>query len=155
MLHGSNQGSASAQYISEKKLGTKIAIIYKNDDVYSTGIYNSFMTKAKELGLSVVSTTTFTEDTQNDFSVQIADAKDNGADLIFLPMYYTPASLILRQSNDIGYKPSFFGVDGMDGILTIEGFDTSGRGRHAADPVQRRLHRREDPELCEKISGAI
>ncbi len=120
-----NQGSASAQYISEKKLGTKIAIIYKNDDVYSTGIYNSFMTKAKELGLSVVSTTTFTEDTQNDFSVQIADAKDNGADLIFLPMYYTPASLILRQSNDIGYKPAFFGVDGMDGILTIEGFDTS------------------------------
>ena len=101
-----NQGSASAQYISEKKLGTKIAIIYKNDDVYSTGIYNSFMTKAKELGLNVVSTTTFTEDTQNDFSVQIADAKDNGADLIFLPMYYTPASLILRQSNDIGYKPS-------------------------------------------------
>lgn len=83
------------------------------------------MTKAKELGLSVVSTTTFTEDTQNDFSVQIADAKDNGADLIFLPMYYTPASLILRQSNDIGYKPAFFGVDGMDGILTIEGFDTS------------------------------
>lgn len=120
-----NQGSASAQYISEKKLGTKIAIIYKNDDVYSTGIYNSFMTKAKELGLNVVSTTTFTEDTQNDFSVQIADAKDNGADLIFLPMYYTPASLILRQSNDIGYKPAFFGVDGMDGILTMKNFDTS------------------------------
>ena len=40
-------------------------------------------------------------------------------------MYYTPASLILRQANDIGYKPAFFGVDGMDGILTINGFDAS------------------------------
>ena len=81
-----NQGSASAQYISEKNLGTKIAIIYKNDDVYSTGIYNSFMNKAQELGLDVVSTTTFTSDSQTDFSVQINDAKNSGADLLFLPM---------------------------------------------------------------------
>ncbi|MBR5558765.1 MAG: ABC transporter substrate-binding protein [Oscillospiraceae bacterium] len=120
-----NQGSASAQYISEKALGEKIAIIYKNDDVYSTGIYNSFAAKAAEMNLNIVSTTTFTTDSQNDFSVQIADAKDKGADLIFLPMYYDAASLILTQANAIGYNPTFFGVDGMDGILTVEGFDTA------------------------------
>ena len=120
-----NQGSASAQYISDKALGSSIAIIYKNDDVYSTGIYNSFMAKAEELGLNVVSTTTFTTDSQTDFSVQIADAQANGADLVFLPMYYDAASLILTQANAIGYAPKFFGVDGMDGILTVEGFDTS------------------------------
>ena len=120
-----NQGTASAQYISEKNLGTKIAIIYKTDDVYSTGIYNSFMNKAQELGLDVVSTTTFTSDSQTDFSVQINDAKNSGADLLFLPMYYDAASLILTQANNIGYAPKFFGVDGMDGILTVEGFDTS------------------------------
>ena len=114
-----NQGTASAQYISEKNLGTKIAIIYKNDDVYSTGIYNSFMNKAQELGLDVVSTTTFTSDSQTDFSVQINDAKNSGADLLFLPMYYDAASLILTQANNIGYAPKFFGVDGMDGILTL------------------------------------
>ncbi|MBC5732898.1 ABC transporter substrate-binding protein [Flavonifractor sp. DFI.6.63] len=120
-----NQGSASAQYISDKTLGEKIAVIYKNDDVYSTGIYNSFVAKAAELGLEIVSTTTFTEDSQTDFSVQIADAKTNGADLIFLPMYYTPASLILAQAKAVGYAPTFFGVDGMDGILTLDGFDTA------------------------------
>ncbi len=120
-----NQGSASAQYIFDKQLGSKIAVIYKNDDVYSVGIYNTFAAKAKELGLEIVSTTTFTTDSQNDFSVQIADAKDNGADLIFLPMYYGPASLIMTQANNIGYAPKFFGVDGMDGILSVEGFDTS------------------------------
>ncbi len=120
-----NQGTASAQYISDKGLGEKVAVIYKNDDVYSTGIYNTFASKAEELGLEIVSTTTFTTDSQTDFSVQIADAKDKGADLIFLPMYYDAASLILTQANAIGYNPTFFGVDGMDGILTVEGFDTA------------------------------
>lgn len=120
-----NQGSASAQYIFDQKLGTKIAVIYKNDDVYSTGIYNSFVSKAEELGVEIVSTTTFTDDTSTDFSVQIADAKDNGADLVFLPMYYEAASMILIQANAAGYAPQWFGVDGMDGILTLDGFDTS------------------------------
>ena len=120
-----NQGTASAQYISEKKLGTKIAVIYNNSDAYSTGIYNKFAAEAENLGLEIVSATTFTEDTANDFSVQLGEAKSAGADLIFLPIYYTPASLILKQAADMGYDPDFFGVDGMDGILTLEGFDTS------------------------------
>jgi branched-chain amino acid transport system substrate-binding protein len=120
-----NQGTASAQYIFDQKLGTKIAVIYKNDDVYSSGIYETFKTKAADLGLTIVSTTTFTEDSQQDFSVQLGDAKNNGADLIFLPMYYTPASLIFQQAKNIDYAPKYFGVDGMDGILTLEGFDTT------------------------------
>jgi len=119
-----NQGSASAAVINERKLGTKIAVIYNNADAYSTGIYQTFIQKAGELGLEIVSTTTFTDET-TDFSVQVADAKDNGADLVFLPIYYTPASQILIAANSIGYTPTFFGVDGMDGILTLEGFDTS------------------------------
>ena len=119
-----NQGSASAQYISENGLATKVAIIYKNDDAYSTGIYQTFKTKAAELGLEVVSETTFMDGSDNDFTVQLTDAKDKGADLVFLPMYYTPASLILSQADAMGYAPTFFGVDGMDGILGIEGFDT-------------------------------
>lgn len=119
-----NQGSASAAVISEKKLGTKIAVIYNNADAYSTGIYQTFVTKSAELGLEIVSTTTFTDET-TDFSVQVADAQSKGADLVFLPIYYTPASQILIAANSIGYKPLFFGVDGMDGILTLEGFDVS------------------------------
>ncbi len=120
-----NQGEASAQYIYEKALAEKVAVIYKNDDVYSTGIYNSFAAKAAELGLNIVSTTTFTTDSQTDSSVQIAAAKDAGADLIFLPMYYDAASLILTQADAVGYAPKFFGVDGMDGILGVEGFNTA------------------------------
>ena len=118
-----NQGTASAQYIAEQKLGTKIAIIWKNDDVYSTGIHDKFVEEAKTKGLEVVSDKTFTDASANDFSVQLNDAKSKGADLVFLPMYYQPASLILTQANAMGYAPKFFGVDGMDGILTMENFD--------------------------------
>ena len=120
-----NQGTASAQYISEQKLGEKIAVIYNNSDAYSTGIYTKFAAEAQDRNLNVVSVTTFTDDTANDFSVQLNEAKNAGADLIFLPIYYTPASLIMKQADSMGYDVKLFGVDGMDGILTLEGFDTS------------------------------
>ena len=120
-----NQGSASAQYIAQHKLGTKIAVIYNNSDVYSTGIRDTFVKEAADLGLEIVSETTFSSDDNADFTVQVADAQNNGAEVLFLPMYYTPASLILKTAADKGYKPIFFGVDGMDGILGVEGFDTS------------------------------
>ncbi|MBQ9329745.1 MAG: ABC transporter substrate-binding protein [Oscillibacter sp.] len=118
-----NQGTASAQYIAEQNLGTKIAIIWKNDDVYSKGIHDTFIDEANARGMAVVSDTTFADGNDTDFSVQLSDAQKNGADLVFLPMYYQPASLIFAQANAMGYAPKWFGVDGMDGILTMEGFD--------------------------------
>ncbi len=120
-----SQGTAAAQYIVSHNMASKVAVIWKNDDVYSKGIYDTFMAKSEELGLEVVSDTTFNDGNDTDFSVQIADAQEKGAELVFLPMYYTPASLILAQANAAGYAPTFFGVDGMDGILTMEGFDAS------------------------------
>ena len=101
----------------------KVGIIYNNADAYSTGIKDAFVAQAAAIGLQVVATSSFSSDSNTDFSVQIAACKDAGADLVFLPIYYTPASLILNQSNAISYAPTFFGVDGMDGILTLEGFD--------------------------------
>ena len=120
-----NQGLASADYIADQQLGTKIGVIYKSDDVYSTGILEQFKAEAEVKGLEIVSEQAFTEDTQNDFSVQLNACKSAGADLLFLPIYYTPASLILTQANAMGYAPKFFGVDGMDGVLSVENFDTS------------------------------
>ena len=120
-----NQGSASAEYIASHQLGSKIAIIYNDSDVYSTGIRDTFVAKATELGLEIVSETSFSADDNADFTVQVADAQNAGADLVFLPIYYTPASNILNTAAAKDYKPVFFGVDGMDGILGVEGFDTS------------------------------
>ena len=120
-----NQGSASAQYIADKAMASKVAIIWKNDDVYSKGIHDTFVAKANELNIEIVSDTTFADGNDTDFSVQLSDAQTNGAELVFLPMYYQPASLIFAQAAGMGYAPKWFGVDGMDGILTMEGFDAS------------------------------
>ena len=119
-----NQGVASAQYIAKNKLATKIGIIYDSSDVYSSGIEEKFESEAKTQGLNIVSKAAFTADSKTDFGTQLQKAKDAGADLLFLPIYYQEASIILKQADTMGYKPKFFGVDGMDGILTVENFDT-------------------------------
>ena len=122
-----NQGSASAEYIAGNSSlkDSNIAIIYDSSTEYSAGIHDSFVSKASELGLNVVSDTAFTTDSATDFTVQLQTARDADADLIFLPIYYNEASLILTQANTMGYAPTFFGCDGMDGILEVENFDTS------------------------------
>lgn len=120
-----NQGIASADYISENDVANKIAVIYNSSDPYSSGIYEKFIEEASDKGLDVVAEEAFTDDSKTDFSVQLQKAKDAGAELVFLPIYYTEASLILTQSAASGFDPIFFGCDGLDGILDVEGFDTS------------------------------
>ena len=120
-----NQGASAAELVSTKALGTKVGVIYDSSDDYSSGLYKGFSDKAAELGLEIVATTSFTADNKADLSTQVTQCQDAGADLVFLPIYYTEASQILSYANKIGYAPKFFGCDGMDGILTVEGFDTS------------------------------
>lgn len=121
-----NQGVVSANYIADNNLGTKIGIIYDSSDPYSTGIYTAFMAQAQELGLNVVvSDASFTADNKSDLSTQVTKCQEAGADLVFLPIYYNEASQVLIAADRIGYEPTFFGCDGMDGILGVEGFDTS------------------------------
>ena len=120
-----NQGVASADYIAENKLGTKVGIIYDSSDAYSSGIYEKFKAEADVKGLEIVAAEAFTADNKSDLSTQVAKCQQAGADLVFLPIYYQEASQILIAANKSGYAPVFFGCDGMDGILTIEGFDTS------------------------------
>ena len=121
----SNQGSRSAQYIDENFGDVKIGIIYKNDEQYSIGIRDNFKTEADARGMEIVYEGTFNESSQTDFRNQLTAAQNAGAELLFLPIYYTPASVILSQADTMGYEPIFFGVDGMDGILTAENFDAS------------------------------
>ena len=120
-----NQGIASAQYIAENKLASKVAVIYDSSSSYSSGIYENFAKEAKAEGIDIVATGSFTADNNTDFSVQLQDAKNNGAELVFLPVYYQQACIILKQAADMQYAPTFFGCDGLDGILGVDGFDTA------------------------------
>lgn len=120
-----DQGTASAKYIGENKLAEKVAIIYDSSTEYSSGVRESFVKEAPNEGIEIVADEAFTADTNTDFSVQLDKAKEAGAELVFLPIYYQEASVILKQAADKGFDPIFFGCDGMDGILTVENFDKS------------------------------
>ena len=119
-----NQGSASADYIAEQGLAKKIFAIYDSSNAYSAGIYEKFYSQAQANGLTVESVS-FTADSNKDFSVQLQQAKTFGAELIFLPIYFSEASLILTQASKLGMDVKFFGCDGLDGILSVQNFDTS------------------------------
>ncbi len=119
-----NQGIGAADFISENGLATKVGIIYNSSETYSTGIMEKFTEEAAEVGLEIVATEAFTDDSATDFNAQLTNIKDAGADLLFLPIYYTPASLIISQASAMGYEPTYFGSDGMDGILGMENIDT-------------------------------
>ena len=119
------QGEKSAEYIGSHKLATKIGILYDSSDVYSSGIHDSFVENAEKNGLQIVADEQFTADNKTDFNIQLQNIRNSGAELVFLPFYYTEAALVLKQSKDMGYSPIFFGCDGMDGILNLDGFDKS------------------------------
>lgn len=119
-----NQGVGAADYIFQHQLSSKVAIIYDNSDVYSSGITEKFVAEAQNIGLEIVASEAFNGDNKTDFSVQLQAAKDAGADLVFLPIYYNEASLILSQAAAMEFAPKFFGCDGLDGILGgVENFD--------------------------------
>ena len=120
-----NQGIKAADYIAENFAGQKVGVIYNNSDPYSTGIFNAFKKELEAKGGELAAAETYPDDTNADYSAQLTSLKSAGSDVAFLPIYYTPASLIMKQAKDMNYAPVFFGVDGMDGILDMEGFDTA------------------------------
>lgn len=118
-----NQGTASAQYIADNSLASKAAVIYDSSDVYSSGIAAAFTEEAEAKGIEVVAEEAFTADSRTDFSTQLQKAQSAGAELIFLPIYYTEASIILTQADSMGYDVDFFGCDGLDGLLGVKNFN--------------------------------
>ena len=118
-----NQGTASADYMAANALGTTIGVIYDSSDVYSTGIYEKFATQAAANGLNLACVESFTADNKSDLTGQVTACQKAGCDVVFLPFYATEAAQVLTYAAKIGYAPTFFGCDGLDGVLTVEGFD--------------------------------
>jgi len=118
-----DQGTISADYIVENFPDAKVGVIYNNASDYSAGIFDGFKKEFEAKGKEIVAVEAFADDANTDFQAQLNSMKNAGADLVFVPNYYTPVSNILVQADKMGYKPTFFGCDGVDGILTLENFD--------------------------------
>ncbi len=119
------QGAYSADYIFNNNVASNVGIIYDSSSPYSSGIYQTFKAQADALGLKIGATEAFTNDTKADLSTQVTNCKNAGCDLVFLPIYTAEAVQVLNAANKIGYETKFFGCDGLDGILGVEGFDTT------------------------------
>ncbi|MBQ7248156.1 MAG: ABC transporter substrate-binding protein [Lachnospiraceae bacterium] len=111
------QGTAAAQYIGQDLGLKKVAIIWDNSDVYSNGIYEKFKAEAANAGLEIVSEQSFQGADNKDFNTQLIAVNEAAPDIVFLPIYYQAAALILQQANQAGFDLKFFGCDGLDGII--------------------------------------
>ena len=110
------QGQIAAEYIGSNMSAKNIGIIYDSSDPYSSGIVEGFESVASANGLTVVEKQAFTSETNTDFSVQIQKISESGAELLFLPFYYTEAGLVLQQAEGKLNIP-VFGGDGLDGLI--------------------------------------
>lgn len=117
-----NQGKVAAEFVNANLSGKTIGVFYKADEAYSKGIYEQF--KDNLSSTVTVIETSFTDANTTDFAPQIDTLKN--CDFIFMPTYYTPASLFMMQAKDIlAADAVYYGCDGFDGIDNIEGFDIS------------------------------
>ncbi len=115
-----NQGKVAAEFVNANFSGQTIGAFYKSDEAYSKGIYDQFKANLDD-SVTVVESS-FTDANATDFSAQIDTLKDCG--FIFMPTYYTPASIFMSQAKDIVAPDTvYYGCDGFDGIDNIEGFD--------------------------------
>ena len=119
----SAQGLYAANFIKDNAVGEKVAIIYDQSNDYSTGLRKSFVETAAENGLEIVTEQSFTDQSNTDFSTQLQAVKESGADLLFLPLYAQEAAYIITQADKAGLEVTFFGCDGLDGILEKIGSD--------------------------------
>ena len=117
-FYDSYQGSAAADYVKDNNMATEVGVFYESDYDYSVGLYNAFAERAKEIGISIIETQTFTTGTNTDFSAQINALASSGAKVIFIPIYAEEASTFLTQARGkFADDVYFFGADGLDGIL--------------------------------------
>lgn len=119
----SAQGTMAADYIADNNLASKVAVLYDLSDNYSTNVYERFNAEAVNRGLQIVTVETFTYNTNTDFSAQLQSIKTSGAELVFIPVYYTEATIILTQAKQMGLETTFLACDGVDGILSVENFN--------------------------------
>lgn len=113
-FYDSYQGAAAAQYIKDNNMVDTVGILYQSDNDYSVGLYNAFVAKCGELGITIAETQTFTSSTNTDFSTQVSALVSSGVKLVFIPLYAEEASTFLTQAH------GKFAADAYDAIYAIK-----------------------------------
>lgn len=113
------QGSVMANF-ALNNLDAKTAVIFKdvNSD-YSDGLSEEFVSLFTEKNGKVLEVVNYVAG-DTDFSSQITKIKSLNADVVFIPGYYSEASLIVKQAKELQVKSTFLGADGWDNPALFE-----------------------------------
>jgi ABC-type branched-chain amino acid transport systems, periplasmic component len=103
---------------------SKVAILTNSDSDYSEGCTESFIKQAQADNVQIVVQDKYPE-TQKDFKTYIEKVMTSGADAVYIPDYYEIISTMVKQFRDAGYKGTFLGTDGWDGVLSVKDVDKS------------------------------
>lgn len=123
-FYDSYQGKFMAEYAAEKGV-KKAYVLYNNDEDYSKGLKDAFVTTATAKNVSVTSAAYSKND--KDFNAFWVPIIEGGYDCVYVPDYYENVYNILKTGYAKGYNGVCYGGDGWDGVIkqVKEGDDTS------------------------------
>ncbi len=137
------QGEVVANY-ALKDLGLKTAVVVVDQaQVYSLGLSKAFQKAFKKGGGKIVKKIKITSG-DKDFKAVVSQIKTINPDFMFLPLYHPEASMIARQSKQIGLNKPMFSGDGVAnqtfidlGGKSVEGYMFTDFFDYSAPPTQK------------------
>ena len=118
------QGVKLADYAKEVLGMSKVAVLYANNDAYSTGLYEAFKDECSKIGLEIVATESYATG-DSDYKAQLTNIANAAPEAVFFPYYYAECYDAATQARDLGLTVPFLGGDGFSALLSYEGADMS------------------------------
>ncbi|MGA1792049.1 MAG: ABC transporter substrate-binding protein [bacterium] len=115
------QGPVLANFITKEFGLTKAAVLYDVASDYPKGLAEFFKKAWEELhgpGAVVAFESFTTKDA--DFSSQLTNIINSGAEVIFTPQYYNEVALIVQQAHQLGWDKPIVGSDSWGSAETVE-----------------------------------
>ena len=113
------QGSSLANYVYNKLSYKSAVIITDQSTDYSLGLAKSFEKEFKKNGGNILAKIKITSG-DKDFKAIIAQIKKINPEFIYLPIYYSEASLFARQARNLGLSIAMGSADGIADKTFIE-----------------------------------
>jgi branched-chain amino acid transport system substrate-binding protein len=115
------QGPVVANFIKEEFGYTKAAVLYDVASDYPKGLAEYFKQAWEDLNGagSVVAYESFTTK-DADFSSQLTNIINSGAEFFFTPQYYNEVALIVQQAHQLGWDKPIVGSDSWGSAETVQ-----------------------------------
>ena len=124
------QGPVLAKFATSQFGAKKAAVLYDIASDYPKGLAEFFKKAFEEIhgAGSVVAFESFTTK-DVDFSAQLTNIINSGADVLFIPQYYNEIPLIVKQAKALGWNKPFIGSDswGSGDLMGLCGDDCKGQ----------------------------